>query len=55
MNAVAEFQFLGAHPSVELSAEFRGEFDIRPEKRVPCLRGRRLLGRDGRLRRLFVR
>ena len=36
MNAVAEFEFFGAHPSVELGAEFRGEFDIRPEKRVPA-------------------
>jgi hypothetical protein len=28
MNAVAKFEFLGAHPSVELGTEFRGEFDI---------------------------
>jgi hypothetical protein len=55
MNAVAEFEFFGAHPGVELSAEFRGEFDIRPEKSVPCLRGGRLLGSDGRLARRFVR
>ncbi len=54
MNAVAEFQFFGSHPGVELGAEFRGEFDIRPEKRVPCFRGRRLLGRDGWLARRFV-
>jgi hypothetical protein len=31
MNAVAEFEFFGAHPSVELSAEFRRELDIRPQ------------------------
>src|SRR5579862_6846209 len=51
MNAVAEFELLGAHPSVEVSAEFKGEFNIRPEKSVPCLCGRRLLGCDGWLAR----
>jgi hypothetical protein len=55
MNSVAEFEFFGAHPSVELSAEFKGEFNIRPEKSVPCFRSRRLLGCDGWLARRFVR